>query len=242
MAWHRNFWMRQSFGCRSVVSKRSRPIPHAVGTTRRRATTEGPSPCTCARVSKHIASLNATSWCARGSPEHSRRGHGRPQVWHQLVPGPGREHAGRGRHRRQLRARADDAADPGAWRDGEGVVILEGKPLRSEFAIASPPIGNVVSLEEGQPFKAGSLEFEVLHTPGHSPGGVSFRIGDAVFTGDALFAGSVGRSDFRNSDGRALLEGIRTQLLSMPDEIEVYSGHGPSTTIGQERRTNPFLS
>ena len=131
---------------------------------------------------------------------------------------------------------------PVAVHDAERDVLVEGKPLRHEFAIASPPIENVVSLVEGQPFKAGSLEFEVLHTPGHSPGGVSFRIGDAVFTGDALFAGSVGRSDFRNSDGRALLEGIRTQLLSMPDEIEVYSGHGPSTTIGQERRTNPFLS
>jgi len=131
---------------------------------------------------------------------------------------------------------------PVAVHDAERDVLVEGKPLRHEFAIASPRIENVVSLVEGQLFKAGSLEFEVLHTPGHSPGGVSLRIGDAVFTGDALFAGSVGRSDFRNSDGRALLEGIRTQLLSMPDEIEVYSGHGPSTTIGQERLTNPFLT
>jgi glyoxylase-like metal-dependent hydrolase (beta-lactamase superfamily II) len=105
----------------------------------------------------------------------------------------------------------------------------------------SPPIDNVVSLVEGEPFKVGSLEFEVLHTPGHSPGGVSLRIGDAVFTGDALFAGSVGRSDFRNSDGRALLQGIKTRLLVLPDDLVVYSGHGPATTIGQERRTNPFL-
>jgi len=130
---------------------------------------------------------------------------------------------------------------PVAVHDAEREVILEGKPLRDEFAIASPRIGNVVSLEEGKPFKAGSLEFEVLHTPGHSPGGVSLRIGNAVFTGDALFAGSVGRSDFRNSDGRALLKGIKTRLLVMPDDTIVYSGHGPATTIGQERRTNPFL-
>ncbi len=131
---------------------------------------------------------------------------------------------------------------PVAVHDAERYVLVEGKPLRHEFAVASPRIDNVVSLIEGQPFKVGSLEFEVLHTPGHSPGGVSLRIGDSLFTGDALFAGSVGRSDFRNSDGRALLEGIRTQLLSLPDEVEVYSGHGPSTTIGEERRTNPFLS
>jgi len=130
---------------------------------------------------------------------------------------------------------------PVAVHDAERAVILEGKPLRSEFAIASPPIGNVVSLEEGKPFKAGSLVFEVLHTPGHSPGGVTLRIGDALFTGDALFAGSVGRSDFRNSDGRALLHGIKTRLLTLPDDLTVYSGHGPATTIGQERRTNPFL-
>jgi len=106
----------------------------------------------------------------------------------------------------------------------------------------SPRIGNVASLGEGRPFNAGSLEFAVLHTPGHSPGGVSLRIAEAVFTGDALFAGSVGRSDFRNSDGGALLEGIRSRLLTLPDDVAVYSGHGPATTIGQERRSNPFLS
>lgn len=130
---------------------------------------------------------------------------------------------------------------PVAVHDTERDVLIEGKPLRREFAMPSPPIDNVVSLLEGEPFKVGSLEFEVLHTPGHSPGGVSLRIGDALFTGDALFAGSVGRSDFRNSDGRALLQGIKTRLLVLPDELVVYSGHGPATTIGQERRTNPFL-
>lgn len=130
---------------------------------------------------------------------------------------------------------------PVAVHDTERDVIVEGKPLRREFATPSPPIDNVVSLVEGQPFKVGSLEFEVLHTPGHSPGGVSLRIGDALFTGDALFAGSVGRSDFRNSDGPALLHGIKTRLLALPDDLTVYSGHGPATTIGQERRTNPFL-
>ncbi len=128
-----------------------------------------------------------------------------------------------------------------AVHDAERYVLVEGKPLRREFAMSSPRIDNVVSLIEGQPFQAGSLEFEVLHTPGHSPGGVTLRIGDALFTGDALFAGSVGRSDFGNSNGRALLEGIKTRLLSLPDDLTVYSGHGPATTIGQERRTNPFL-
>lgn len=130
---------------------------------------------------------------------------------------------------------------PVAVHGAERDVLVEGRPLRREFAIPSKRVANVVGLVEGTPFKAGTLEFEVLHTPGHSPGGVSLRIGNAVFTGDALFAGSIGRSDFRNSDGRALLDGIRTRLLPLPDELVVYSGHGPATTIGEERQSNPFL-
>ncbi len=133
---------------------------------------------------------------------------------------------------------------PVAVHDAERNVIVEGRPLRREFGASVSISGSqdVVSLVGGGKFMAGSLEFDVLHTPGHSPGGVSLRIGDAVFTGDALFAGSIGRSDFHNSDGAALLEGIRTKLLTLPDDVVVYSGHGPATTIGRERRTNPFLA
>jgi hydroxyacylglutathione hydrolase len=130
---------------------------------------------------------------------------------------------------------------PVAVHESEREVLTEGKPLRREWPIESQRVRNVVSLNEGEPFKAGSIALEVLHTPGHSPGGVSLRLDDAVFTGDALFAGSIGRSDFRNADGRALLEGIRRKLLTLPDHINVYSGHGPATTIGEERRSNPFL-
>jgi hydroxyacylglutathione hydrolase len=132
-------------------------------------------------------------------------------------------------------------AIPVAVHDAEREVLVEGIPLRREFPSAISPVGNVASLREGQPYVAGSLSFDVLHTPGHSPGGVSLRIGTNVFTGDALFAGSIGRSDFQNSDGRALIQGIQTKLLSLPDETIVYSGHGPATSIGKERRENPFL-
>lgn len=130
---------------------------------------------------------------------------------------------------------------PVAVHDAERHVVAEGKPLRREFGSPTGLVENVVSLAEGDTFRAGSLAFEVLHTPGHSPGGVTLKIGDNLFTGDALFAGSIGRSDFSNSDGRALLDGINTKLLSQPDDLVVYSGHGPATTIGRERRTNPFL-
>ena len=131
---------------------------------------------------------------------------------------------------------------PVAVHDAERKVVAEGTPLRHEFGSHTGPVENVVSLVERETFRAGSLAFEVLHTPGHSPGGVTLKIGDNLFTGDALFAGSIGRSDFSNSDGTALLEGISVKLLSQPDELVVYSGHGPATTIGRERRTNPFLT
>lgn len=130
---------------------------------------------------------------------------------------------------------------PIAVHDAERHVITLGMPLRREFDRPLRRFDNVHRLVPGETYRAGSLEFEVLHTPGHSPGGVTLKLGDRLFTGDALFAGSIGRTDFSNSDGRALLESIRTQLLSQPDESVVYSGHGPVSTIGQERRYNPFL-
>jgi glyoxylase-like metal-dependent hydrolase (beta-lactamase superfamily II) len=131
---------------------------------------------------------------------------------------------------------------PVAVHPAEMQVLVEGKPLRRAFPYSSEPFPNPHLLEEGKPYRAGSLEFEVLHTPGHSPGGVTLKIDKSLFTGDALFAGSIGRSDFDNSDGGALLEGIRTKLLVLGDEYLVFSGHGPVSTIGQERRYNPFLA
>jgi hydroxyacylglutathione hydrolase len=131
---------------------------------------------------------------------------------------------------------------PVAVHESERHVVTEGRPLRREFGASTHPVDNVENLVEGKTFRAGSLAFEVLHTPGHSPGGVTLKIGDNLFTGDALFAGSIGRSDFSNSNGKALLDGINAKLLSQPDELTVYSGHGPATTIGRERKTNPFLS
>jgi len=133
-------------------------------------------------------------------------------------------------------------AVPIAVHEAEKDVIAEGRPLRREFGPLATRLDNVSSLAEGEPYRAGSLEFEVLHTPGHSPGGVTLKIDGYLFTGDALFAGSVGRSDFANSDTGALLAGIKSRLLSQADDAIVYSGHGPATTIGRERRMNPFLT
>jgi hydroxyacylglutathione hydrolase len=130
---------------------------------------------------------------------------------------------------------------PIAVHDAEHQVVTLGTPLRRELPHPLPPLDNVEHLTPGETYRAGSLTFEVLPTPGHSPGGVTLELGDLLFTGDALFAGGIGRSDFANSDGRALLDGIRSQLMTRPDEAIVLPGHGPSSTIGQERRSNPFL-
>jgi hydroxyacylglutathione hydrolase len=131
---------------------------------------------------------------------------------------------------------------PIAVHGSEREMVTAGRSLRREFPGGFLPAFETVEvLVPGELYRAGSLEFEVFHTPGHSPGGVTLKIGNALFTGDALFAGSIGRSDFSNSDGAALLEGIRSQLLSQPDDHLVFSGHGPVSTIGQERRFNPYL-
>jgi len=84
------------------------------------------------------------------------------------------------------------------------------------------------------------LELEVLHTPGHTPGSVCFRGEGLVFSGDLVFRGTVGRSDFPNSDPTAMEHSLRRFLL-LPDELAVYPGHLQPTTVGHERATNPFL-
>jgi glyoxylase-like metal-dependent hydrolase (beta-lactamase superfamily II) len=92
------------------------------------------------------------------------------------------------------------------------------------------------------PVRVGGLSFDVRHVPGHSPGSVAFIGHGVAFVGDVLFSGSVGRTDLPGGDGAALLASIRRELLPLPDSTVVYSGHGPATTIGAERETNPFLT
>ena len=99
-------------------------------------------------------------------------------------------------------------------------------------------------LEPGQPLQAGSLSFEVLFVPGHTLGHVAFYHagGKAVFSGDVLFQQGIGRTDLPGGDYTTLIHSLREVLLKLPDETTVYSGHGPATTIGAERRDNPFLA
>ncbi len=94
---------------------------------------------------------------------------------------------------------------------------------------------------EGKTIEVGTYTLRVLHTPGHSPGGVCYSAPGAVFTGDTLFAGSIGRTDFPGGDHRALINAVRTKIFTMDGNLRVYPGHGPSSTIAKERQTNPFF-
>jgi glyoxylase-like metal-dependent hydrolase (beta-lactamase superfamily II) len=106
--------------------------------------------------------------------------------------------------------------------------------------VEQPPIPDGY-VDENDEIRAGKLKFKVLHTPGHSPGGVSFCINRKVFVGDTLFAGSVGRTDFPGGSFETLCNSIRAKLYKLPDQTEVYTGHGPNTTIGVEKLHNAFV-
>lgn len=125
-------------------------------------------------------------------------------------------------------------------------VDLLAKPPILFGAFAGEPIPGIradLSLKDGDLITAGDLTLHVLHTPGHSPGGISLWLPDQalVLTGDALFAGSVGRHDLPGSDAAALVHSIREKLYVLPVETVAYPGHGPETTIGRERHSNAFV-
>ncbi|CAM3467522.1 MBL fold metallo-hydrolase [Hydrogenibacillus schlegelii] len=96
-------------------------------------------------------------------------------------------------------------------------------------------------VEDGDVFPFARRTLKVLHVPGHSPGSVAYLIDEVVFTGDALFAGGIGRTDLPGGDHAALLRSVREKLYPLPPETRVYPGHGPETTIGRERTSNPFV-
>ncbi len=109
-------------------------------------------------------------------------------------------------------------------------------------AVAGPPRDG--SLAEGDVVEVGSVKLEVLHTPGHSPGGVALLARDdkLVVVGDTLFASSIGRSDLWGGDFKTLIQSIRDRLLTLDPDTRVLPGHGPETTIGREAKFNPFLT
>jgi hydroxyacylglutathione hydrolase len=111
------------------------------------------------------------------------------------------------------------------------------------FEVEEPP-GIDDYLEEGMNLHFGDSFLEILHVPGHSPGSVALysEADQFVITGDALFSGSIGRTDLPGGDYETLILSIKNKLMTLPDAVIVYSGHGPESTIGEESRSNPFLS
>lgn len=103
----------------------------------------------------------------------------------------------------------------------------------------SPPCDQTI--EEDDSVSFGNITLKVIHTPGHTPGGISLYTDGIVFVGDTLFAGSIGRTDFPGGDFNTLISSIKTKLFKMDDDIRVFSGHGPETSIGKEKRFNPFV-
>ncbi len=97
-------------------------------------------------------------------------------------------------------------------------------------------------LSGGETLQLGKLLLQVIHTPGHSPGGICLYVDDTLLVGDTLFAGSIGRTDLPGGDHQLLINNIKEKLLPLPESTRVYPGHGPMTTIGQEKLHNPFLN
>lgn len=97
-------------------------------------------------------------------------------------------------------------------------------------------------LEDGEKISMDNLEVEIIHTPGHTPGGISIKIDGVVFTGDTLFAGGIGRTDLPGGDEEQLFKSIKDKLFALDDDVIVYPGHGGESTIGREKKNNPFFS
>ena len=121
--------------------------------------------------------------------------------------------------------------------------MMASAPMQSRAfgmnSVTSPHADRYV--KHGDVIKAGEVSLTVLHTPGHSPGGISLLEQGMVFTWDTLFAGSIGRTDLPGGDLMTLLRSIKAHLMTLPDDTKVFSGHGPASTIGEEREENPFL-
>ena len=125
----------------------------------------------------------------------------------------------------------------------DDIVMLESVNMAAAsfgMSVENSPAPDL-TIKDGDTVTIGNISLNVIHTPGHSPGGVSFHTNGIVFVGDTLFAGSIGRTDFPGGDFNTLIASIKNKLFVLGDDVQALTGHGPATTIGQEKRTNPFL-
>lgn len=126
---------------------------------------------------------------------------------------------------------------------GDDVPSLEQMPAQASWfgfpPSQAPAVGR--ELHDGDTISFGAVTLQVIHTPGHTPGGICLLAGDVLFSGDTLFAGSIGRTDLPGGDHALLVRSIREKLFVLPDDTRVLPGHGPETTIGNERAHNPWV-
>lgn len=115
------------------------------------------------------------------------------------------------------------------------------KNLTNSMAMEPIELEPDILLEENDTIKIGNYEGVVIHTPGHTPGGICIKVEDNLFTGDTLFAGSVGRTDLYGGSHDDIMNSIKNKIAIYPDNTKVYPGHGPTSTIGTEKKINPFL-
>jgi len=122
---------------------------------------------------------------------------------------------------------------------GASILIHEyDAPMLRDFSVNSPPADK--TLHDGDIIQAGKVKLQVLHTPGHTQGGICLLDEKVIFTGDTLFAGSIGRTDLPGSSDEAI-QGSLKRLITLPDNLKVYPGHGPASTMGEEKKHNSFL-
>lgn len=127
-------------------------------------------------------------------------------------------------------------------RDDRGMLVNPRKSLSSLVGDKTEPVEPDLLLQDGDELQVGNIILKVLHTPGHTPGGISVVVNNQLLiSGDTLFAGSIGRTDLPGGDFDTLIDSIKTKLLQLGAEMKVYPGHGPATTIAAEKARNPFL-
>jgi len=142
----------------------------------------------------------------------------------------------------------DDKFGVSVYVHRDDVPLLKDPSLNLSTFLAQPfkVTSEIRPLEDKEKICLGNLELEVIHTPGHTPGGISLLVkkpeSKILFTGDSLFCGGIGRSDFPGADGDVLISSIKEKLLSLPADTVIYPGHGPSSSIGSEKKNNPFLN
>lgn len=139
----------------------------------------------------------------------------------------------------------DAFPDIPVWLHPEDLFWVNALPVQAQmFHMEVPKMPEITGyVNPPQVFELTNFSLEARFCPGHTPGGISYYVkeGPFVFTGDTIFAGSIGRTDFPKGDFQTLMHSIQTQILTLPDETRLYSGHGPETTVGQERVSNPFV-